>query len=297
MKSRVIVLLSTYNGEKYLESQINSVLNQKNVEIKIWVRDDGSTDKTHEILNNYQKKGKLKWYSGKNLKPAMSFMDLVFTAEDAEYYAFCDQDDVWDENKLEVAISKIKEKDNILAMYYGSQRLVDKNLNVISVHRVNPNRSPYASFVINNAAGCTVVFNKKLFQKLREHRPRWVYMHDNWTYKVCASLGGFIYVDENPYISYRQHGNNVVGLNSNLFGKIKRANKLIFKYEIKRNIEQLYNLYKSEMTDDYKKICENIINSKESIRDRIELINNKNIDFKDRGLKLTFKLKLILNKM
>ena len=76
----VLVMLSTYNGEKYLREQIESVLKQENVKISILVRDDGSTDNTCNILEEYQKKGLLRWYTGKNLKPAKSFIDLIFHA-------------------------------------------------------------------------------------------------------------------------------------------------------------------------------------------------------------------------
>lgn len=297
MQEKVIVLLSTYNGEKYLKEQIESVLNQKNVEVKILARDDGSTDNTVKILEEYKQQGKLSWYSGENLKPAMSFIDLMFTADESDYYAFCDQDDVWDDNKLEVAISKIKDYNDIPAMYYGSQKLVDEKLNFISIHKINTKRTKYASFIINNVAGCTVVFNKELLNKIKQHRPEWVYMHDNWTYKVCMSLGGFAYADENAYINYRQHGNNVEGLNSNFFGKVKRAKGIIFASSIKKNIEQLYNLYGNEMTEQYRTLCEWIIGSSKSIKNRFELLKNKDIDFKDKGLNLTFKLKVLLNKM
>ena len=78
---KVLVLLSTYNGEKYLKEQIDSVLAQKNTDVSILVRDDGSTDKTLEILEKYKKDGKLEWYTGKNLKPAKSFLNLVRCAE------------------------------------------------------------------------------------------------------------------------------------------------------------------------------------------------------------------------
>ena len=77
MKS-VLVLLSTYNGEKYLKEQIDSVLGQEKVKTFLLVRDDGSTDKTCSILEWYQKRGALKWYKGKNLGPARSFVDLIF---------------------------------------------------------------------------------------------------------------------------------------------------------------------------------------------------------------------------
>ena len=105
----VLVILSTYNGEKYLREQIESVLKQENVKISILVRDDGSTDNTCNILEEYEKKGLLRWYTGKNLKPAKSFIDLIFHAtNDFDYYAFCDQDDFWYFKKIYSAIEQME---------------------------------------------------------------------------------------------------------------------------------------------------------------------------------------------
>ena len=113
MAEIITVLMSTYNGEKYLREQIESILNQKNVRVQILVRDDGSTDHTHIILDEYQKNGKLNWYTGMNLKSSKSFMNLVTKAPETEYYAFCDQDDVWNNDKLYRAVNKLKSMGNM----------------------------------------------------------------------------------------------------------------------------------------------------------------------------------------
>ena len=94
--NKILILMSTYNGEKYLSEQLNSLLLQENVNIKILIRDDGSTDNTHKILNFYSSNyPNISWYTGENKGPALSFMDLLFNAPESDYYAFCDQDDVW----------------------------------------------------------------------------------------------------------------------------------------------------------------------------------------------------------
>ena len=100
--------MSTFNGEKYLQEQLNSLFNQENIKLDILVRDDNSTDKTKEILD----RNHIKWYTGKNLKPAKSFFDLIKKSGDFEYYAFCDQDDVWDNKKLYIAIKKLEKCNN-----------------------------------------------------------------------------------------------------------------------------------------------------------------------------------------
>ena len=121
--NKICVLMSTYNGDKYIIEQIESILNQKKVNVELLIRDDGSTDKTLEILEEYSKKYKnLKYYSGQNLKTARSFMDLLFRAGEYEYYSFSDQDDVWDLDKLTVGISYLKDDYHL---YGCSKRIVN----------------------------------------------------------------------------------------------------------------------------------------------------------------------------
>lgn len=106
---KIAVLISTYNGEKYIRDQIESIMSQKvDAQIDIIVRDDGSTDKTKDILEEYSKQKKLKWYTGENLKPANSFFNLLIQNETYDYYAFADQDDYWKNDKLRRAIEKIQ---------------------------------------------------------------------------------------------------------------------------------------------------------------------------------------------
>lgn len=124
----ILVLMSTYNGEKYLKEQIDSILAQKNVEVTIRVRDDGSTDGTIRILEEYQKCGKLNWYSSTNMGPAKSFLDLVYNAPlKYDYYAFCDQDDYWKEDKLYKAIERLEHFDDKPALYHCELEIVDEN--------------------------------------------------------------------------------------------------------------------------------------------------------------------------
>ena len=104
----IYILLSTYNGEHYLNEQIESLVRQVDVNYKILVRDDGSKDSTHVILNKWQQLGFLTWYRGENIGFAESFMDLVQKAPKADYYAFCDQDDIWLPNKLKAAVEKLE---------------------------------------------------------------------------------------------------------------------------------------------------------------------------------------------
>lgn len=178
----ILVLMSTYNGEKYLKEQIDSILAQKNVEVTIRVRDDGSTDGTIRILEEYQKCGKLNWYSSTNMGPAKSFLDLVYNAPlKYDYYAFCDQDDYWKEDKLYKAIERLEHFDDKPALYHCELEIVDENLEHIKMTR-NCNKTKFIdqTLMVFYIPGCTMVFNNCLMRKIQERKPEFdlITMHD-----------------------------------------------------------------------------------------------------------------------
>ena len=294
----VCVLMATYNGEKYLREQIDSLINQDGVNVDILIRDDGSTDKTTKILDEYQKQGKLKWYTGEHLNVQKGYLDLLRNAPKTDYYAFCDQDDVWDKNKLLVAITELenmpKDKPNI---YYCGQKLVNENLKFLSVHSINNKRSDYTNFFISNIAGCTAVFNKKLADAVNNKNPNFILMHDSWIFKVCLALGGRYYADSSAYINYRQHGNNVAGLNGGLRGKIRQMRRYIFSFQIKKQLQNLYNCYSNEMTDEYKDLTLEICNYDKSFKNWFKFLISKRFDFKNKSLNLVVKIKILLRRV
>ena len=210
MKS-VQILLSTYNGAEYLQEQLDSLYAQKDVNVKLLVRDDGSSDATHSILDAEQAAGRLEWYTGGNLRPAKSFWDLVQKAPESEYYAFCDQDDVWLEDKMKVAVDMIKEYEEIPCMYCSAYQMVDAKLNPIPTPALNPQISFHNALLRNIATGCTMVFNQALMKLLKRYVPDFLHIHDDWVYKICLAVGGKVIYDTTPYIYYRQHGKNSIG--------------------------------------------------------------------------------------
>lgn len=136
-EKKVIILLSTYNGEKYIEQQINSLLKQTYKNINIYVRDDGSKDGTLEILKKYEEKGEIFLIQGKNIGFINSFMELLKKVEKADYYSFCDQDDVWNEDKIERAVRALEKEDNDKILLYASNyEFYDSNMEFLG-------KSPY----------------------------------------------------------------------------------------------------------------------------------------------------------
>lgn len=294
----VTVVLATYNGEKYLREQLDSLIRQKGVSVKILVRDDGSKDGTKSILDEYQNKKLLTWYTGEHLNVQKGYLDLLKHAPQSDYYAFCDQDDVWDDDKLLYAVTELDELPNDKpSMYYSGQRLVDENLKLLLVHKIAADRSPYANFMISNVAGCTAVFNQKLVDAANSASPDFILMHDSWLFKICLALGGSYYADSAAHINYRQHGNNVAGLNVGVKGKIRQVKRYLYVFEIQKQCNNLLQCYGDEMIPEYKKLTEDICNYDKSFRSWIGLLRNEKINFKSTTLNGIVKLKILLKKM
>ena len=221
---KIAVLMSSYNGETYIEEQIQSVLKQQcEAQISLWVRDDGSTDRTREILQRYADEGKLSWYCGKNLKPAHSFMDLVVHCPGYDYYAFCDQDDYWYPDKLQAGIALLAGQ-NRPAMSFANARLVDAEKNPIgrNVYNRQPHLDFYSVLCSGGILGCTVIFNSYLAQLLQHFsHPAQLVMHDYYCAVICTLFDGVILYDPQPRMDYRQHGKNVVGTQWTKWAAIK----------------------------------------------------------------------------
>lgn len=273
MKS-VCVLMSTYNGEKYLKEQVDSILNQKDVNVSLLIRDDGSVDETLNIISEYeQNDNRIKCYTGDNVGASKSFFDLIWNVPlEYDYYALSDQDDVWFDNKLSVAIESIEQNKGRLKMYCSKVVVTDKDLNPIENYTDTIYKPSFGNSLIENiVTGCTVVMNKEFLAMLRSFKkPEKQYMHDWWLYKMATCYGALIY-DTNKYMFYRQHGNNTIGLSDGIIGRVKRfksnASK-IKSYVREQNLEfeEIYN-YSSEQRD-----LLTIVN-----HSRIELLLNKEI--------------------
>lgn len=294
----VCVLMATYNGSKYLREQIDSLIRQVGVVVTILVRDDGSSDNTTVILQEYKEKGLLDWYSNGHKNVQKGFLDLCKKAPKADFYAFCDQDDVWDEDKLKIATDYLSGKDQeIPLLYYCGQKLVDENLQLMSVHKVSDKRSAHTNYLISNVAGCTMVFNKRLLDAVNSCDPDFILMHDSWVFKVCLALGGEYVVDPEAHINYRQHGNNTVGLKGGLKSKLHQMKRYITVFEIQRQLQNLYANYSTEMTPEYLSLTEQICNYDKSFANWMKMLFSKDFDFKNGSLNLTVKLKVLLRKL
>lgn len=232
---QVAVLLATYNGEKYLEEQITSILNQKDVEVELYVHDDFSKDNTLKIIEklseSYPDQIKI-INSAANLGVVKTYQFLLDQVV-ADYYFFSDQDDVWFDNKIINEVNMMAEFNNQPSLVYSDLEIVDSDLNVISEsmfsHMNVKNTNQLEKLLVQNViTGNTVGFNRKLrdlvinsFRMDSKH----VLMHDGWLGLVAASYGKLLFLDR-ATVKYRQHGNNVVGARKSHFTRIFQIEKL-----------------------------------------------------------------------
>lgn len=219
----VEILLATYNGEKYLSDQIDSLLSQTVENWTLLVHDDGSTDRTVSIIDLYQRKYPDKIFfieDGIRNGGAKNNFSHLLSLSNASYIMFCDQDDVWMPNKVEVALEKmleieVKFPDRPILIHTDLQ-VVDKHLNLISnsmfdYQRISKNISKLEDILIqNNVTGCTMMLNSHA-KSISLPIPKGAIMHDWWiAAQVILNNGALIFIDR-PTIFYRQHDSNSIG--------------------------------------------------------------------------------------
>lgn len=295
---KILVLMATYNGEKYLQEQLDSIYKQKGIEVDILVRDDGSKDNTISILKDNEKKHSLKWYQGKHCNVQGGFFELMQKAANMNYnyFAFSDQDDVWDDDKLLIAYKNICNNSGC-ALYYSGQRLVDENLKFIENHELNKKRSLKSRFVLSDFAGCTGVFNRKLLEETIMFKPNYMLMHDTWILRICICLGGRVVIDSEPHMNYRQHIGNTVGLKHGILATFKQVRQYIYEYHIEKLTKELLLGYKDKMLPEYREVANWICNYKIDREARKKLLDKRNVDFCNKGLNLTYKLKIMMRRL
>ena len=296
---KVCILLSTYNGEKYLEEQLDSLVKQESVDVDILVRDDGSSDGTTNILNKWQNNGYLKWYSGKNKGYALSFMDLVQNSGEYDFYAFCDQDDIWLPNKLISAIDKLGELKSPVKLYCSNLYYYKNGENFGLIKNPALRYNIYTCLIQNIATGCTTIFNKELKNIMSQCKPNYLIAHDFWAYQI-AMVFGEVYYDKNSYIYYRQHDNNQIGAKISLqeIWKI-RLNSFFSKKKkvISLQAKELLHCYSNVLSADKQNIISLVANYNDNIWNKINLILAPQYTMGSVIGNILFRLKIIFGKL
>ncbi len=215
MNEKVCVLLSYYRGEKYIDEQLESIIDQDYPgEIDILIRNDGPDDPGLERAKMYNgsKDRKVNVYSGENLGPQRSFLDLIRKAPDAGLYFFADQDDVWDSSKISRAAEALWEKDGPV-LWCSNYAITDSSLNVLDPGGVKLTDRTFDFLyaqMYNTFPGCVMGLNRSLFQLVRKMNLTNCMMHDSFAFATAVAVGKVIY-DDKSLILHRIHGSNVVG--------------------------------------------------------------------------------------
>ena len=284
------VLMSTYNGEKYIREQLDSIFEQEDVNVKLFVRDDGSADRTRNILKEYAVTYELMDLSdGERVGPGESFMRLLCKAKEKielQYYAFADQDDIWLKNKLSVAIKVIEQcEDKDAVLYSSNQFLYVNGINKGKRHEERQSVDLINHMTKNTIAGCTFVLNRDMATLITDagkpnYRVIKYRLHDAWIMLIAIACGRVIY-DDNAHMLYRIHEDNAVGIKAeSLTERLSKLTRLVEKRD-DANIrmitaQEMLRLY-PHMNEEHKQIVKLFANYQNSMRDKCRLKLNKEI--------------------
>jgi glycosyltransferase involved in cell wall biosynthesis len=230
----VHILLATYQGQAYLEEQLNSLASQTYPYWRLWVSDDGSTDDTVSIVEKFSLSvpQSVSFIAGPQKGSTYNFFHLMNTVprdNKTDLYAFCDQDDVWLPNKLASAVAHHRSENMAIDqpyLYCCATRIVNRALQFKKI-TPKPKRPPsFGNALLQNiASGNTMVFNSELLRLMLFIDVKNAVIHDWLAYQVATGCKGLVHYDPNPHLLYRQHDNNVIGVNTGVFARIRR-----FKY-------------------------------------------------------------------
>ena len=227
---RVVVLMSTFNGERYVIEQLSSILQQLPPGGCVMVRDDGSKDGTVACINAVGD-ARVTVVQGTNLGFGASFLTLLTMAPaDADLVMFSDQDDVWLPGKIDRAWQHLEPLGDVPALYGSAQMLVDQDLHPLHATPPWPRGPSLANALTENIiTGCTAAINRPAVNLLkRAGVPRGVYFHDWWLYLVVSAFGAVVY-DAKPSLLYRQHASNVIGRGAGWWGRQRAVLRFVLK--------------------------------------------------------------------
>jgi glycosyltransferase involved in cell wall biosynthesis len=234
MSSSVAILLCTMQGQHYLREQLDSILQQTHSDWSIWASDDGSDDGTHGILEEYRARlgdDRFSIHSGPAEGFAANFLSLVCNASiTADFYAFSDQDDVWNADKLKRALTQLgTAPDKTPALYCSRTCYVDANNQAMGASPLFTRPPTFANALVQSiAGGNTMVLNDAARNLLRlAGADANVASHDWWAYIVISGCGGKIFYEPEPTVRYRQHDNNLEGANNHWSGRLLRMYQLL----------------------------------------------------------------------
>ena len=278
MEEQIDVLMATYNGEKFVKEQIESILNQTYKNIRLIISDDCSKDNTVSILKEYEKKdNRVKIYLQPENLGVVKNIEFLLNKVQSNLFMLSDQDDVWLPEKIEKSVETLKKEDADLV--FGDLEVVDENLNIIhesfgDYMLLNKKIKKYIrtykiNYLYNCVTGCTLLCKTKFIKEILPLPSTSKYLiHDHWIALIVSLNGKLAYISE-KYIKYRQHGNNEIG-----------AKKVSHKMTNFLDIRKLFIDVKLGLFGEYvkynEKFPENLQELNQKSLEYFKMIENKN---------------------
>jgi glycosyltransferase involved in cell wall biosynthesis len=293
--------MSVFNGEKYVAEQIDSILCQESVNVKLWVRDDGSTDSTASLISEkYANDDRVFIQKGKNLGACKSFIEAVFSCNFVgDYYGFSDADDVWVTDKIKHSIDQLKKDGSDIPVAVSTRlQIVDEFLAPIGYTKIPRKGLIFKNAIVETvASGASILMNEQAFKLVRSVRPSHAVMHDAWVYLVISAFGKFIY-SEYPTIKYRQHGSNVFGASRSLKKKIaSRFSRLSSVSPFRVQAEDFMHCFGKSLSKENYVILDKYCNHHRSFQRRVMFALNPTVSFQSAKASIYLRFLSLLGKV
>lgn len=299
---KILILMSTYNGEKYVREQVLSIIEQIDINVKMLIRDDGSVDETVKIIREFNNEN-IDLVLGENIGVVNSYLQLLTMAaeraDEYDYFAFADQDDIWLPDKLISAIHILGREQSDL--YCGSLDAFEGG-NLTS-HYTFINRELFSDTELmlrNSVPGCTMVFNSKLLFRICEYTPKCIEMYDSWVLRVCKYTGLKVVTDSTPKIRYRLHDNNTCGAAISFRSKLLYHFKNVLKKRQSASVtaHELLEGYRQYLADDIRVYLEVLDRERAEKYRKIKLIKyGIKSEFSTFSRRIDFMFEIITNKI
>lgn len=273
MESRVNILLSTYNGQEFLQEQIESLLGQSYKNIHIYIRDDGSTDDTKNILAQWKEDCRFTIIEGSNKGFCPSFYELLSMSDQGEYWAFCDQDDVWLPQKIRLAVEWFEQNNqkDIPVLYHAAFEFVSQEGNHLSFYELPKLKYNFARSLTSNVFfGFSMVINSKLRDMLLKCNCNNIKLHDWFAAMITTGFGVYYH---NPEIcaKHRIHETNSTPID--ILKKIPLGVKLLSgENYYKKNAQEFYENFGEILDEEKKGVLSLFIDDKYSIKNTLKKV-------------------------
>lgn len=301
--SPVAVLMSTYNGEKYLVEQINSILNQSYQNIHLFIRDDGSTDNTRHILDQFMGNPKITVILGtKNVGYKNSFLYLlktiVNTYDEYQYFSFSDQDDIWMKEKISTSIKNLEINNNPYRVYFSGLTFVDSDKRQLKVKNESQVITTFpAEMVRHSISGATSVFSRNLAELAIKYDEveKIAGGHDAFIFRLNAALHGYFFADKNNYIQFRRHDDNTSSATKSFLTKVSQ--ELTRNDGVEIETARFFKEYYNEILPETTMLeIDLLLNYNRSFKDKWLLLTNKKFKRENKLMNGIFMYKVFFNK-